>query len=359
MKPNNCSPPRKMALSPNTTTCLLLLATLLSFFVSLTTSASDPEELVNELLSLQSQSKTGVIHLDDNSISRFLTSTKTPRPYSLLIFFDATHLHDKHELRLQYLHDEFSLVASSFILNNPDKSSASYAKLFFCDVEFKESESSFSLFGVDAVPNIRLVGPNVKNPKDSDEVEQGDVPGTAELMSDFVESSIKVSVGPIHRPPFLSTKQLGLLFVVFSIWTPFMVKKVLTGQTLLHDPKIWLGGALFVYFFSVSGSMHNIIRKIPMFLADPNDPSNLVFFYPGAAMQLGTEGFAIGFLYTIVGLLLAFMTHALVTVKNVAAQRLIMVGSLVVSFWAVNKVIYLDNWKTGYGVHAFWPSSWK
>uniref|UniRef100_A0A2C9U4Q3 Thioredoxin domain-containing protein n=1 Tax=Manihot esculenta TaxID=3983 RepID=A0A2C9U4Q3_MANES len=222
-----------MALSPNTTTCLLLLATLLSFFVSLTTSASDPEELVNELLSLQSQSKTGVIHLDDNSISRFLTSTKTPRPYSLLIFFDATHLHDKHELRLQYLHDEFSLVASSFILNNPDKSSASYAKLFFCDVEFKESESSFSLFGVDAVPNIRLVGPNVKNPKDSDEVEQGDVPGTAELMSDFVESSIKVSVGPIHRPPFLSTKQLGLLFVVFSIWTPFMVKKTQT------TPAIW------------------------------------------------------------------------------------------------------------------------
>ncbi|KAF2303656.1 hypothetical protein GH714_020674 [Hevea brasiliensis] len=144
----------------------------------------------------------------------------------------------------------------------------------------------------------------------------------AESMSDFVASRTKLYVGPIHRPPILSRNQLGFLFAVLLIWTPFMVKKVLTGQTLLHDPKIWLGGA-------------------------------------GSGMQLGAEGFAIGFLYTIVGLLLAFVTHVLVMVKNVTVQRSIMVVSLVVSFWAVNKVIYLDNWKTGYGVHTFWPSSWK
>lgn len=76
-------------------------------------------------------------------------------------------------------------------------------------------------------------------------------------------------------------------------------------------------------------------------------------------MQLGTEGFAIGFLYTIVGLLLAFLTRVLVTVRNVNVQRTAMVAALFVSFWAVKKVVYLDNWKTGYGIHAFWPSSWK
>lgn len=203
------------------------------------------------------------------------------------------------------------------------------------------------------------MGPNVKNPKESEAMDQGDFSRMAESMSNFVASRTKLSVGPIHRPPILSRNQLGLLFAVLLIWTPFMIKKVLTGQTLLHDPKIWLGGSIFVYFFSVSGAMHNIIRKMPMFLADRNDPNKLIFFYQGSGMQLGAEGFAIGFLYTIVGLLLAFVTHVLVMVKNVAVQRLIMVISLVVSFWAVNKVIYLDNWKTGYGIHTFWPSSWK
>ncbi|KDP20788.1 hypothetical protein JCGZ_21259 [Jatropha curcas] len=348
-----------MAISLNHTFCLLLLTTLVSLFISLTTSTTDSEELISELLSLQSQSKSGVIHLDDHTVSRFLTSTKTPRPYSLLIFFDAKQLHDKPELHLEDLHREFSLLASSFIANNPEKSSTSYGKLFFCHIEFKESQSSFSLFGVNSLPHIRLVGPNVKNPKESDAMDQGDFSRMAESMSDFIETRTKLSVGPIQRPPIVSKNQIAFLIVVLLIWTPFMIKKLLTGGTLLHDRKIWLGGAVFVYFFSVSGAMHNIIRKMPMFLADRNDPSKLIFFYQGSGMQLGAEGFAIGFLYTIVGLLLAFVTHVLVMVKNVTAQRFIMVVSLVVSFWAVNKVIYLDNWKTGYGVHTFWPSSWR
>lgn len=138
-----------------------------------------------------------------------------------------------------------------------------------------------------------------------------------------------------------------------------MAKKIFAGETLLHDRKIWLFGSVFVYFFSVSGAMHNIIRKMPMFLADRNDPNKLVFFYQGSGMQLGAEGFAVGFLYTIVGLLLALMTHVLVRVKRVTTQRWVMIISLLISFWAVNKVIYLDNWKTGYGVHGFWPSSWN
>ncbi|PQQ16008.1 putative dolichyl-diphosphooligosaccharide--protein glycosyltransferase subunit 3B [Prunus yedoensis var. nudiflora] len=98
---------------------------------------------------------------------------------------------------------------------------------------------------------------------------------------------------------------------------------------------------------------------MPMFLVDRNDPSKLIFFYQGSGMQLGTEGFTVGFLYTIVGLLLAFLTRVLVTVRNVKVQRIVMIIALLVSFWAVKKVVYLDNWKTGYGVHAFWPSSWN
>ncbi|CAL5410800.1 unnamed protein product [Camellia sinensis] len=190
-------------------------------------------------------------------------------------------------------------------------------------------------------------------------MDAGDFSRLSESLPEFIESKTRLSVGPIHRPPIVSKPQLMLICAALLILLPFMVKKVISGETLLTDPKFWLFGAVFVYFFSVSGAMHNIIRKMPMFLADRNDPSKLVFFYQGSGMQLGAEGFAVGFLYTIVGLLLAFMTHVLVKVRNVTVQRMVMITALLVSFWAVNKVVFLDNWKTGYGIHMYWPSRWR
>ncbi|KAK9681620.1 hypothetical protein RND81_10G015600 [Saponaria officinalis] len=189
-------------------------------------------------------------------------------------------------------------------------------------------------------------------------MDQGDFSRLAESMSDFVEAKTHISIGPLNRPPLLSPTKLVLIFLAIAIWSPFAVKRFLKGDTIFHDYKIWLFGATFVYFFSVSGTMHNIIRKMPMFIADRNDPSKLVFFYQGSGMQLGAEGFAVGFLYTVVGVLLGFVTHGVVLVKSLKVQRFLMVVALIVSFWAVKKVIYLDNWKTGYGVHAYWPSSW-
>lgn len=348
-----------MASSRTLTQLVLFIAIFSSSLVFNVFSDSDSDaDRVAELLHLQSRSKSGVIRLNDLSLSRFLTSVKTPRPYSLAIFFDAVQLHDKQELHLQDLRKEFAVVADSFVTNNQDPSSPSHAKIFFCDIEFKESQTSFSLFGVNALPHIRLVGPS-HGLKDSDQMDQGDFSRLAESMAEFIESKTKLSVGPIHRPPPLSKKQLGFVIVALLVWMPFLVKKVLSGKTILHHPHLWLVGAVFVYFFSVSGAMHNIIRKMPLFLADRGDPSKLIFFYQGSGMQLGAEGFAIGFLYTIVGLLLAFVTRVLVTVRNVTVQRLVMIFALFVSFWAVRKVVYLDNWKTGYGIHAFWPSSWN
>ncbi|KAI4304285.1 hypothetical protein MLD38_039818 [Melastoma candidum] len=178
-------------------------------------------------------------------------------------------------------------------------------------------------------------------------------------MARFIESRTKIPVGPIIRPPPFSKTQIALALTVVAIWTPFAIRKVLKGDTLLHDKTVWLIGAVFVYFFSVAGTMHNIIRKMPMFMVDRNDPSKLVFFYQGSGMQLGAEGFAVGFLYTLVGLLLAGITHGLVKVSNRTVQRAFMLVAMVVSFWAVSKVVQLDNWKTGYGIHMFWPTSWS
>ncbi|KAK2977278.1 hypothetical protein RJ640_005540 [Escallonia rubra] len=338
-----------MAISSTPTLLLLLFLLILPSAIL----SSDPDSsAVSELLHLQSQSKSGLIHLSDHLLRRVPHPPPPPRPFSLLIFFDAQQLHDKTELRLKHLKSEFSLLATSFIQNNP-----SNPNIFFADIEFKESQSSFGLFGVQALPHIRLVGPEAKDPKsDSIQMDSNDFSNLAESMAQFVESKTGLTVGPIHRPPMLSKTQNGLLVLAFLISLPFLVKRVLSGETLLHDWRIWLSGAVSVYFFSVSGAMHNIIRKMPMFLADREDPSKLVFFYQGSGMQLGAEGFAVGFLYSIVGIMLAFVTHVLVRVRNVTVQRFVMVVVLLVSFWAVKKVVFLDNWKTGYGIHAYWPS---
>ncbi|KAL1342724.1 hypothetical protein HN51_029242 [Arachis hypogaea] len=344
-----------MAPPPNLPLFLVFLLVVATLTASSSSNTND--ERVEELLSLQSRSKSGIIRLNDQSLSRFLTSVATPRPYSIVIFFDAAQLHDKTELRLRELHQEFSIVSSSFIANH-NISHPSRSKLFFCDIEFKESQFSFTQFGVNALPHIRLIAPN-HSFKDSQPMDQGDFSRLAESMAEFVESKTKISLGPIHRPPLLSRNQLILIVVAFLIWIPFFVKKLVSGQTLLHDPKVWLAGSVFVYFFSVSGAMHNIIRKMPMFLLDRNDPSKLVFFYQGSGMQLGAEGFAVGSLYTVVGLLLAFMSQGLVKLKNVTVQRVVMMFALLVCFLAVKQVVFLNNWKTGYGIHGFWPSSWN
>ncbi|XP_031475526.1 probable dolichyl-diphosphooligosaccharide--protein glycosyltransferase subunit 3B [Nymphaea colorata] len=332
---------------------LLFLLSLISIFPS-KISPESPADLVADLLALQQRSPSGVIRLDDHAIRRFLLGPPTPRPYSLLIFFDATQLHDKPELRLQQLRSEFALVASSFIKNNQGQDSET--QLFFCDLEFKESQTSFGLFGVNALPHIRVVLPHVRKLADSDSMDQVDFSRLAEGISDFVEAKAKLSVGPIERPPPISKTQMMILVLILLVSAPFVVKRVLEGDTLLHEPKMWLAGAVFVYFFSVSGTMHNIIRNMPMFIADRSDPSKLIFFYQGSGMQLGVEGFAVGFLYTIVGVLLALVTHVLIYARNANLQRAGMFVAMLVSIWAVRKVIYLDNWKTGYAIHSYWPS---
>ncbi|XP_073118610.1 probable dolichyl-diphosphooligosaccharide--protein glycosyltransferase subunit 3B [Henckelia pumila] len=337
-----------ISLSPCAAVFFFLLRLLTSHAVS------SSESVVSELSSLQSQSSTGVIHLTEPLLRRIL-ALPTPRTFQFIIFFDAKQLHSKPELSLPTLKKEFSLVSSTFQSNNPNQKS-----LFLFEIEFAESQASFASFGINSLPHIRLVPPSATDLKaDTIQMEASDYSGLAESMAEFIQSRTKLSVGPINRPPVVSKKQIFFAVAVVLIWTPFFLKKLIAGNTFLHDKNIWMAGAIFVYFFSVSGAMFNIIRKMPMFMMDRQDPGKFVFFYQGSGMQLGAEGFAVGFLYTIVGLLLAFVTHAMVRLRNRSVQRVLMLFVLFTSFWAVKKVVFLDNWKTGYGIHGYWPSSWR
>ncbi|KAK9994618.1 hypothetical protein SO802_024321 [Lithocarpus litseifolius] len=152
--------------------------------------------------------------------------------------------------------EEFSLLAQSFIANNPNPS-PSTPNLFFYYIEFRKYQQSFALFGVNALPHILLVASH-QSPKQSEQMDQGDFSRLVESMADFVQAKTKLTVSPIHRPPFLSTRLLGFVVVTTLIWIPFTIKKIVKGKTLLHDPKLWLVGSVFIYFFSIFDAMHNI-----------------------------------------------------------------------------------------------------
>ncbi|XP_016454618.2 putative dolichyl-diphosphooligosaccharide--protein glycosyltransferase subunit 3B isoform X1 [Nicotiana tabacum] len=308
------------------------------------------DDLVSELIILRSKSPTGVIHLSNKLLRRILW-IPVPRPFSFLIFFDSQKLHSEPEISLPSRKKEFLILSSSFHTNNPHNK-----KLFFFDIVFQESQASFALFGVKSLPYICLVPPLATDFKrDSIRMKSSDFSGHAESMAEFVEAKTKLTVGPIQRPGFISKKQKIIIIALGLILTPFLVKKTVAGNTLLHNKHIWMAGSVFLYFFSVSGTMYNIINKIPIAVVDRDDPKKLVFFYKGFGMQLelGGEGFTVGFLYTIFGLLLAFITHVLVHVKSRNIQRLVMLLAIFVSFWAVKNVIYLYNWKTGSGLPAY------
>jgi len=332
----------------------LLLLPLLLLAAAAAASTARADDLVAELQSLRARSPSGVIHLTDTSVTRFLSGPAARRPYSVLVFFDAASLHSKPDLHLPQLRTEFALLSASFLAHNPGS-----GDLFFADIEFAESQHSFHQFGVNSLPHVRLVRPEHATLGGSEQMDQSHFSRLADSMAEFVESRTGLEVGPIVRPPLLSRNQIILLGILFLISIPFMIKRIIEGETLLHDRRVWMAGALFVYFFSVSGGMYGIIRHTPMFLTDRADPNKLVFFYQGSGMQLGAEGFAVGFLYTLVGLMIAGVTHLLVRVESLQTQRFAMLAVMVIGWWAVRKVIYLDNWKTGYSIHTFWPSSWR
>ncbi|KAL7607705.1 hypothetical protein Lser_V15G10689 [Lactuca serriola] len=285
----------------------LLLTITYIFLYTPYSSSAVAANIVSDLHSLQSQFPSGIIHLNETILYRIFNAD--PRSFYLIIFFDAIQLHDKPELNLKTIKSEYPLIAKSFSINN--QNSSNFSKIFFCDLEFSESEKDFLRFGIHALPNIRIVPPDADDLKsDSIPSDVSESSSLAKSMAGFLESKIGLPIGQIHRPPI------------------------------------------------VSGSMFILIRKVPLFVMDRKDSNKLIFFYKGVGMQFGVEGLCVGFLFMTVGLLFPFITRVIVRIKDSMIQRAAMVSAMIVSFWAVKEVVGLNHWKTGYYAHAYLPSSW-
>lgn len=335
--------------------CLLALCCCLSATLLRGASAQRPDTRPAELARLRDRAADKVPRLDDAAYGKYAEGA-APRPYALIIFFDAQELHKHRELNLQAARREFALAAAAFgksAVAAADAAAGNASRLFFCDIEFKSAQNTFKRFEYNTVPKVRFVPPSGK----SEEVDLQRFPATADGVAGFLRSK-GLDVGTIERPPPISRAALGTIAAAAIISAPFVIRFLLTKKTIFHDPRWWCLTGLSIYFFSVSGGMYNIIRNMPMMMADQKNPGKAIYFYKGSGTQLGVEGFTVGGLYCVVGLLLAFATFVLPQLKPGTTQRVLMYACIGGSYLAVRQVLSLHEWKQGYWAHAYWPRRW-
>ncbi|MCD7451053.1 hypothetical protein HAX54_009419 [Datura stramonium] len=103
-----------------------------------------------------------------------------------------------------------------------------------------------------------------------------DLARLAESMAEFVEAKTKLTVGPIHRPPMISKKQMALIVaaglilspwtvqrvvMLFALFVSILIKKVIqldnwkTGYGL-QSPELWFNGKGSTVRCVIDGQAH-------------------------------------------------------------------------------------------------------
>ena len=178
---------------------------------------------------------------------------------------------------------------------------------------------------------------------------------------------------------------------IYAMPVSHPVRSLLAGgmlaYTLYYAPfmknlGLWTAGVLFVYWFSVSGGMHNIIRGVPLYYPDQNGKIKacvflsikchaitfwlwakgkeaLWVFTPGACSlpqvfmpqnqgQLGLEGFIMGMLYLLFGLSVAFLTRFVPRLASASHRRVLSYTCVAFAAVVFNQIVSIYTWKTGY-----------
>ncbi|CAI5532396.1 unnamed protein product [Closterium sp. Naga37s-1] len=301
---------------------------------------------VDELRELRRRAKDGVIRITDESFAAYIKAAE-PRPYGVVLFFDAAKLHDNGDLKLPALRREFALLAKAYASKFLADGAVPRDEVFFCDVEYGQSEKVFHALAINGLPATRFFPAGTKSTRGQD-MDFQSAPATADGFAKFLQAAGGVDVGPIERPPKVSSTQVVVIAVLAVVAAPFVLRALVTTRTPLHEAATWCVVGVCVYFFSVSGGMFNIIRGMPLFVPDHKHPGRFTYFYGGGGAQFGAEGFTIGALYTTVGLLVALATHVAPRMRSAWAQRVLLFVAMGVAAASVRQVVQLDHAKQGY-----------
>ena len=304
-----------------------------------------------ELSKLQDSSADGVIDLNAALFDKFTSGRR--RSYQLIVFLTARHLLDKPKLHLRELREDYGFMAKAH--RDRFKGSETEGKLFFAELNFdKETQEVFRrlhaqtlfIFRLSSTLNVSS-GENIKL-RDQDLLKPETFPKqpvTVNDMISFVKDKTGIDIGKVEKPTVFQAWWFPFVALSFLSSLAYIAYKVFYAD-FMKNMVFYALATLFVYWFSVSGGMHNIIRGMPMVTIDPNTKAPR-YFMPGQG-QLGTEGFIMGSLYTCVGLAFALVVYVAPKAKAASTQRILAYGSLLTAFICVNQVVGVYTWKTGY-----------
>ena len=306
---------------------------------------------VLELSQLQERSADGVVELDSASFDKFASGRR--RAYQLIVFLGAKHLLDKPKLHLRELREDYGFTAKAH--RDRFKRSEAEGKLFFAELNFeKNTQEVFRRLNAQTLFIFRLPSTLNVSPGENIKLREQDMlkpeasasqPINIDQMVSFVREKTGIDIGKVEKPTVFQAWWFPFVAIAFLSSILYIAYKVFYAD-FMKNMVVYALATLFVYWFSVSGGMHNIIRGMPMVTIDPNTKTPR-YFMPGQG-QLGTEGFLMGSLYTCVGLAFGLVVYIAPKAKAASTQRMLAYGGLMTAFICVNQVVGVYSWKTGY-----------
>lgn len=249
--------------------------------------------------------------------------------------------------------------------------------LFFATLDFESARESFHRIGVQSLPWVISISPEVPVPSDGDIEILGDAvmrhvryghrhwtaADFARFASDRVEAwrneeefsssgSANADFPPAividESPPRPSVVNIALGLAMLSGLAAVAWK--LYNSALAKSYPLWTVACLAVWWFSTSGGMYNIIRGMPMVL--PQRDGTMKLFLDGSG-QVGFEGFLMGTLYASVGLSFLLLSQAATRLSDEAGRRVAGYATLCLAWFAYRRVVSIHDWKTSFGWHSF------
>ena len=317
-----------------------------------------PTQALAELRRLRKASPDGVVQLDAARFDRLASGLA--RPYSLVIFLTANHMLNKPGLGLKGMRKEFGRMAKALRAAGADD--AALDAVFPAVLEFSQARPAFQRMGATSLPWVVALRPSVpvaddggKIGLDADDSMTHETYGHKHWAADdfvrFVRDRCPGAAGAPGVPPPPSAAPA----IVAAVLATLLLVGVPAGwkfynSPLAAHPALWTVGALVIYWFSVSGGMHNIIRGMPM--VAPNRDGTVRLFLDQSG-QLGAEGFIMGTLYTTVGLAFAFVAYAVPRLAAEQTRRIAGFVALAVAWFAYTRVVSIHQWKTGFSWHTY------
>lgn len=289
-----------------------------------------------------------MIQLNPASFDKYASGKR--RPYTLVVFLGAKHLLDKPNLHLKELRDEFGYMAKTYKAQADGVST----KIYFAELDFTESQEVFRRLNAQSLFIFRLAPSSTVTPGENIKIKDQDMlrperhpkqPVPAEDMVAFVRDRTGYDIGRVVKPAASQSWWFPFVALSFLSSLAYVGYKIMYAD-VMRNMLMYALATLLVYWFSVSGGMHNIIRGMPMVTINPQTKTPQ-YFMPGQG-QLGTEGFVMGSLYTLVGLAFALVVYVAPKAKSASSRRMVAYGGLCVAFICFRQVVGLYTWKTGY-----------